>query len=271
MQKTWIDENGHLRIKSENHALVVPGADPLLIEDLMLHDSWDAKTAAKIIVFGYDIDFQTMLQSLKDCPPNTTGYDQKLAMVSVYSRACAIAESSIKAGMIGEHDTPTNWIAWARRKGYSVEHLDVELAISNLNEATKATDNQDIKDNYQGQLERLHYIARILANDTASSPTEAPTAPEASQPMATLAPEGKAPETAEKHAPLQRAQEDAILGAIIGLGYTPDALPSQLPGKSGVKAEVRKILRSHPLFKEKSTVFDKAWERLREFGDIADE
>ena len=93
----------------------------------------------------------------------------------------------------------------------------------------------------------------------------------ASQPMATPEPKGKAPETAEKHAPLQRAQEDAILGAISDLGYTPDALPSQLPGKSGVKAEVRKKLKSHPLFKEKSTVFDKAWERLREFGDIADE
>jgi hypothetical protein len=34
-----------------------------------------------------------------------------------------LAESSVKAGTIKEHDTPANWIKWAKDKGYSVAHL----------------------------------------------------------------------------------------------------------------------------------------------------
>ena len=44
-------------------------------------------------------------------------------MVYVYERALGIAASPVKAGTIKEHDTPANWIAWAKSKGYSVAHL----------------------------------------------------------------------------------------------------------------------------------------------------
>jgi hypothetical protein len=61
---------------------------------------------------------------------------------------------------------------------------------------------------------------------------------------------------------MARQQENAILDAIKKLGYDPQNLPKIIPGKRGVKAEVRTALLLHPLFKDKTTVFDKTWERL---------
>jgi hypothetical protein len=64
-----------------------------------------------------------------------------------------------------------------------------------------------------------------------------------------------------------RDQEAAILGKIEGLGHEPAKLPKNLPGKRGVKADVREALKDDDLFSGE-TVFDKAWERLLK-GDIA--
>ena len=71
--------------------------------------------------------------------------------------------------------------------------------------------------------------------------------------------------------PLQRgsAQDAMILTAIRKAGHNPLALPVNEPGKAGVKAEIRNALRNEKLLTG-STVFDKAWERLRKQGDIAD-
>jgi len=66
-----------------------------------------------------------------------------------------------------------------------------------------------------------------------------------------------------------RDQEVAILDKIRSRGYQPDALPRNESGKSGVKSAVRAALANDPLFSG-TTVFDKAWERLRKYGDIKD-
>lgn len=81
-------------------------------------------------------------------------------------------------------------------------------------------------------------------------------------------PQAAAPALAK---PLQRssAQDSMILTAILKAGHTPLSLPVNEPGKAGVKAEIRNALRNEKLFTG-STVFDKAWERLRKQGDIAD-
>lgn len=69
--------------------------------------------------------------------------------------------------------------------------------------------------------------------------------------------------------PLQRgaAQDATILAAIRQAGYDPLALPKNEPGKSGVKLEIRNVLKGNSLFVG-STVFDKAWVRLKVNGDI---
>ena len=64
--------------------------------------------------------------------------------------------------------------------------------------------------------------------------------------------------------PRQRFQENEILRVIGELGYTAKAIPKSPPGKKGPKAAVRAKL------KMTSGVFDLAWERLRNQGDIQD-
>lgn len=71
--------------------------------------------------------------------------------------------------------------------------------------------------------------------------------------------------------PMQRsaAQDAEILAAIRNAGHDPLALPMNEPGKPGVKAAIRDTLGGKGLFAG-TTVFDKAWERLRQQCDIAD-
>lgn len=72
-----------------------------------------------------------------------------------------------------------------------------------------------------------------------------------------------------KKQPKLQAQQDAILNEIVKLKYDPKSLPKFMSNKPGVKSEVNHILNGKGLFTGK-TVFDKAWERLRKYGDIAD-
>lgn len=75
----------------------------------------------------------------------------------------------------------------------------------------------------------------------------------------------------DTHKPVQRstAQELAILDAIRQLGHDPMRLPKNEPGKPGIKKQVSDALKRSPMFTG-STVFNKAWERMRRAGDIAD-
>jgi len=71
--------------------------------------------------------------------------------------------------------------------------------------------------------------------------------------------------------PLQRsaAQDAAILAAIRDAGYDPVTLPVNEPGKPGLKAKIRQTMTANTIFVG-TKVFDRAWERLRQRGDIAD-
>lgn len=82
-------------------------------------------------------------------------------------------------------------------------------------------------------------------------------APTASVPTETAAP--GAPLSRQKH------QEREILRTLTDLGYDPQRLPRAPAGTPGPKAEVRKKLPEMT-----RRVFEKAWERLRGFGDIAE-
>lgn len=103
------------------------------------------------------------------------------------------------------------------------------------------------------QWARKHYERRFLATTTQSSQESlSPSSAEAPKPRTRL-----------------RDQEKAILAGISDLGYDPKQLPKNSPGKDGVKKQVRVRLAENSLF-EGTTVFDRAWERLRKDGDIAD-
>lgn len=78
------------------------------------------------------------------------------------------------------------------------------------------------------------------------------------------------PEAPSKPVQRGQAQEEEILAAIRAEGYEPGALPVVTGGRPGVKAAVRKAVGNSGMWSGKR-VFDKAWERLRARGEIADE
>ncbi|TCV86656.1 hypothetical protein [Sulfurirhabdus autotrophica] len=88
-------------------------------------------------------------------------------------------------------------------------------------------------------------------------------------PLATIEIEMDIKQNQDKQ-PKLRAQEKAIFDEIIRLGYIPKSLPKNKAGKPGVKFKVRTSLKENDLFTG-ITVFDRAWERLRKFGDIVDD
>jgi hypothetical protein len=81
----------------------------------------------------------------------------------------------------------------------------------------------------------------------------------------------------EFSSPLQRsaAQEKIILATLRDLGYSPSALPKRPPGKAGPKYEAWAVINGARLSDGHAEIhtrgiFDKAWERLRNDGEIAE-
>ena len=87
-------------------------------------------------------------------------------------------------------------------------------------------------------------------------------------PAETLVPEASTEQTQFEHQKL-RLQEKVILEAIAELGHDAKCLPTPPLGKRGVKSAVKIALAEHPLFQGTSKVFDTAWQRLRDFSEIA--
>lgn len=67
----------------------------------------------------------------------------------------------------------------------------------------------------------------------------------------------------------QEAQEVTILAKLRELNFDPKRLPRSEPGKPGPKAQVKRALGAKGMWSG-AKVFDKAWERLRRAGEIAD-
>lgn len=67
----------------------------------------------------------------------------------------------------------------------------------------------------------------------------------------------------------QRQQEKAILMKLQELDVDPLRLPATPNGLPGIKSRVRNAIGKTPLF-QSGEVFDKAWQRLRDFKSLAD-
>jgi hypothetical protein len=65
----------------------------------------------------------------------------------------------------------------------------------------------------------------------------------------------------------QREQERVILERLKVMGYSPKAIPANVPGRRGIKSEVRAAFPASRLFQSQA-VFDKAWQRLLGEGEI---
>lgn len=88
------------------------------------NDSWGAELACKLIVFGYPVDMTGKgWDAVINWPVDKWGRKASIALRVHFDRAMGIAKSSVNADKIREHDSPANWIKWAKGKGYSVAHL----------------------------------------------------------------------------------------------------------------------------------------------------
>lgn len=162
MQKNWIDDEGRLRLRSEGNQFVSPGASPLDLDPWLSYDSWDAEHAVKLITIGYDLDIRSYWDEAKDWPEGSTGLDRGRAYIEVYTRGMSIAESSIAAGLLKNPDTPANWLAWAKRKGYKTDHLSILTAINNLEDAIDGCENKGVMESYTEQIVSLKQLAAII-------------------------------------------------------------------------------------------------------------
>lgn len=99
------------------------------------------------------------------------------------------------------------------------------------------------------------------------SPETMPARAETEQTASTERPVHAAAAPVTAGAPLsrQRHQENEILRVLGDLGYDPKRLPRPAAGAAGPKSEVRAQLSWMSI-----KVFDKAWERLRNSGNISD-
>lgn len=141
------------------------------------------------------------------------------------------------------------WNYWTRRD----ELLDEQRAVEAM--------NADKPSEHIAQRRELSRIARELAELDAENAL-----------AAQRGPAGTAQRSAEaslRSVPAQRLQENVILAKLRELNFEPTRLPKNEPGKPGAKAKVKKALGTQGMWAQ-STVFSKAWERLRAAGDIAD-
>lgn len=102
-------------------------------------------------------------------------------------------------------------------------------------------------------------------------PEDGETAQQPNQPAEVLDPLLQPPVDTEIPRAVSRtqAQDATVIAAIRNLGHDPKALPAWQYGSPGVKAAVKKAIEGNPLFVG-TTVFEKAWERLRSRGEIAE-
>ncbi len=121
---TWIDDEGRLRERADDKHQFLRNIPLEFLDPWTSYDSWDAEIAIKLITIGYNLDIRAYWDEAKDFPYGSTGCDSAHAYVYVYQRGMSIAKSSIAAGPLKDPDTPANWLAWAKRKGYDVEHLE---------------------------------------------------------------------------------------------------------------------------------------------------
>ncbi len=125
---TWIDDEGRLiEREDENYQLVLLPETNGEVWHVM--DSWGMQLACRLIVLGYNLDVGEALNfGFKECPHGSTGNDRAYAIHTVMDRALTLAKSAVAIGRIKDPDTPANWLAWAKGKGYSVAHLEPDTA-----------------------------------------------------------------------------------------------------------------------------------------------
>jgi hypothetical protein len=148
----YLDDEGLLRVwYDENYQLIDGG---VLSDDVaLLMDVWGMELACKMIVLGYNLDIKKTIEyGLKHCEPKSTGNDKAIVLSEIMNRIFTLAKSAIAGGVIKEHDTPANWIAWAQTKGYNTDHLNPSIQIKAFQDSIHRSKNAGCIESYSEQL-----------------------------------------------------------------------------------------------------------------------
>lgn len=121
---TWIDDEGRLRKRVDDQHQFLSQIPIECLDPWITYDSWSIELAIKLITIGCNLDIEAYWLMAKEWPHGSTGLDNAFAHIEVYDRGVNIANSSIAAGLLKNPDSPANWLAWAKRKGYDVSHLE---------------------------------------------------------------------------------------------------------------------------------------------------
>ncbi len=120
---TWIDNEGRVRLDHDENFQMV---SPFEVDSIWhLTDSWGIDLACRLILLGYNEDIKRSISyGFEHCPEGSTGRDRAHALITIADRFMTLAKSTIALGnTLKNSDTPANWVAWAKCKGYSVAHL----------------------------------------------------------------------------------------------------------------------------------------------------
>lgn len=140
---TWTDDEGRLRLRADDKHQFLCNVPLESLDPWTSYDSWSAELAIRLITIGYNLDIQRCWDEAIDYPYGSTGKDSAWAYVDVYERGMSIAQSSIAAGLLKNPDTPANWLAWAKCKGYDVAHLKHPQTSPATNTATPAREESE--------------------------------------------------------------------------------------------------------------------------------
>jgi hypothetical protein len=134
---------------------------PSYHEQWMIYDLWEMDLAIKLITIGYPVWFESKIKEARDWPVNSLGRHRLSAQLSVYDRALSIAKRALAIGKIKDPDTPLNWIAWAKTKGYNTDHLEPLKCVHEFERALAETENESLKESYREQMEGWQKVAEI--------------------------------------------------------------------------------------------------------------
>lgn len=169
MSKYYLDGEGVPRVDENYQFIVMREACGNDVNLLM--DSWDVQLACKMIVFGFNIDVQSHIESgLVEGEEDSYNFGMANCMIIVMNRILRLAKSAVAIGNIRENDRPENWISWARTKGYDTDHLSPQIAIERLENALINCEVEGLRETYRKQINNL---TKLLHLTTTSAPTTA--------------------------------------------------------------------------------------------------
>ena len=126
--RVYAVDSNHQVLMLEPRAIHISRYFEATRDEVLLYDYWNKNTAVCMIVTGCT-DSEAHAHHVW-AHENGHLNDWNLSVVKVIARALRIVESSIEHGAIRDPDTPFNWIAWAKLKGYSTSHLEHKSAKS---------------------------------------------------------------------------------------------------------------------------------------------